>query len=386
MTVKDIPKPAPLPAFMQGWLKNEEAENDKISVKRIYIDINDGNLHDGLIFSQIMYWYTPSKHGKTKLDAFKEGYWWLAKAYTDWWDECRINEHTARKAIDRLKKRGFIRTKIYRFNGTPKIHLRVNWEIVEKHLNSTCYPVSNGLDTTGQIGLDTTGQVDMTPQVKSLTDTTPDTTQKLHKKDIAPKGADTAIHLEAEEIAEREFAKPKKKASLDIDPEYKKLVRTTFNAWGTRTEGVASMLLGLADRGEYQRFAIAPIMAIEELKAYQFWQDRTSEKGFRPERAETIFNWVDKWRNTKEYQQWLQKQQPKPEPEPPESQPVEIAREPDFENVDIIQKIWNDAIARGENPALAALQYATKKLSANESDLKEREEARRATTTDTKKA
>lgn len=162
--------------FLAGWMASEDTEQDKITVKRAYIDINDGNVHDGLMFSQIMYWHGKDKHGKPRLSVKRDGYLWLVKSYTEWWDECRVNAHTARKCIDRITQRGLIVTMLAKFNGAPTIHIRLNYDGFATRIKSTCYAVSNPIDTTGQ--------KEMTTGIKTLTETTTETTTE--EKDIAP--------------------------------------------------------------------------------------------------------------------------------------------------------------------------------------------------------
>lgn len=137
--------------FMEGWLKSEDAAQDIVAVKRIYVDICDRNLHSGVMLSQIMFWHGKNKEtGKPRLQIFRDGHYWLAKSYQDWWDECRVNEHTARKCISHLEKLGLIETKLWKFAGTPTKHIRIVWEALEHAIR---YEGSNGNDTEGQIGM-----------------------------------------------------------------------------------------------------------------------------------------------------------------------------------------------------------------------------------------
>lgn len=183
--------------FWDGWIASESNDHDAIKVKRVYIDLNDGNLFDGIIFSQIMYWHGRSKEtGKPRLTIEREGFLWLAKTYEDWWEECRVNAATARKCIDRIVKRGLLVKRVWKFNGRPLVHLRVNIDIFEHQMNYVMHEkasirpvVSNRIDTAGQIHL--------IPQVKSLTETTSETTPKTEKKEIpAPIVADAAETIE----------------------------------------------------------------------------------------------------------------------------------------------------------------------------------------------
>lgn len=175
--------------FWDGWIASEGSDHDAIKVKRIYIDLNDGNLYDGILFSQIMYWHGRNREtGKPRLSINRDGHLWLAKSYDDWWDECRINAATARKCVERIIKRDLLVKRLWKFDNRPIVHLRVNVEAFEQQLNYLLHEqgsirpvVSNRLDTTGQI--------DLIPQVKSITETTSKTTTE---KDIAPAGADAA--------------------------------------------------------------------------------------------------------------------------------------------------------------------------------------------------
>ena len=88
----------PTELSFRAWVRSEAQDRDAIKVKRIYIDVNDGNLTDGILFSQIMYWHTPTPEGKDRLTIKRNGHLWLAKSYEEWLQECRIPERTVRIA------------------------------------------------------------------------------------------------------------------------------------------------------------------------------------------------------------------------------------------------------------------------------------------------
>ena len=122
--------------FARGFIASEAANQTFVKVPIVYIDINDGNLHDAIIFSQIMYWHGLDKAGKPRLKVKRDGHLWLAKGYSDWWAECRVPAGTARKAIARIKKRGLIVTSVHRFNGLATLHIRVNWDEFEARVKA----------------------------------------------------------------------------------------------------------------------------------------------------------------------------------------------------------------------------------------------------------
>jgi len=102
----------------------EQASRDSIDVKKIYIDMA-GDLVTGVLLSQIVYWFLPSRRGESKLHVEKDGVIWLAKKVDDWWDECRVSAKQARRAIAALKARGIIETRICKFAGVPTTHIRL---------------------------------------------------------------------------------------------------------------------------------------------------------------------------------------------------------------------------------------------------------------------
>jgi hypothetical protein len=185
--------------FIQGWLLSEDAAQDIVAVKRIYVDICDRNLHSGVMLSQIMFWHGKSKEtGKPRLQIFREGHYWLAKSYQDWWDECRVNEHTARKCIAHLEKLGLIETRLWKFAGTPTKHIRIVWNALELAIR---YEGSDGNDTEGQIG--------STPKVNSICDEGSDPIQRLPSKTTTKKTTETtnidSVSGESADINESNF-------------------------------------------------------------------------------------------------------------------------------------------------------------------------------------
>ena len=180
--------------FVRGYLEGEAASTDVIQTKRVYVDINEGRLIDGTIFGRIMYWHGISKKGQQRLRVFKDGHYWLVKRYGDWWDECRVKEGTARKSINRMLTLGLLKKALYKFDGSPTLHLRIDWqkfqELVEKvrtdgsDLRGQNGPESdpNCPDVTD--GSDTRGQNEMTLEDRTLTSTTSNNTTSIKDKDL----------------------------------------------------------------------------------------------------------------------------------------------------------------------------------------------------------
>ena len=87
-----------------------------------------GDLIAGLLLSQIVYWFLPNKHGRSKLKVSKDNLYWLAKQQSDWWKEIRISEKQAKRAIDLLVKLGIIVKTNHLFNNKRINHIRINEE------------------------------------------------------------------------------------------------------------------------------------------------------------------------------------------------------------------------------------------------------------------
>jgi hypothetical protein len=174
----------------EGFLEWERASQDTVDFKTIYVDMA-GDLVAGLLLSQIVYWYLPSKKdGRSKLRVYKDGHHWIAKARKDWWDELRIRAKRADRALSILEEKGLIVTAVYKFNRAPTKHIRI---VKEKFLTAWTarlaslqeeqpifpkgeYP--NGLSSQK-------GKIDVLKRVKSITESTAETTEKETEREIS---------------------------------------------------------------------------------------------------------------------------------------------------------------------------------------------------------
>jgi hypothetical protein len=140
-------------SFFEAWLYSEDSQRDSILLKKIYIDINGGHIHAGILFSQIMYWHgTNLETGKPRMTIQRDGHLWLAKRYSEWFDECRVNEHTAKAEINKMIGRGLLFNALYKFGGLPTVHIRVNPVEFEARVRAVRYVVSNGIDMSSLLG------------------------------------------------------------------------------------------------------------------------------------------------------------------------------------------------------------------------------------------
>lgn len=127
----------------------EQTSRDSIHVKRVYIDMA-GDLAAGVLLSQIVYWHLPNDEGRTRLRVEVDGYLWLVKGYSDWWEECRLTFKQARRAVEILQGKELILTCTRKFDGAPRVHIRINREPFLAALNGLA-PRGKWTCPTGQI-------------------------------------------------------------------------------------------------------------------------------------------------------------------------------------------------------------------------------------------
>ncbi len=167
------------------FIQSERQSRDTIDVKRVYVDMS-GDLVSGVLLSQIVYWHLPSNKGKTKLRVRKEGELWLAKQRSDWWDECRISPKQFDRAIVVLEKRQMVKTEVFRFDGNPTKHVRIDWDnfltiynaILSHGVDSVTWEGGNWLLTKGKERYSLLGNNEIDQTGISLTEnTTKNTTE-----------------------------------------------------------------------------------------------------------------------------------------------------------------------------------------------------------------
>ena len=107
--------------------------NFQTHIHHMYIDIT-GDFIAGALLSQILYWFTEDKYGKSKLRIFKDGYYWIAKRRDEWYNEIRITKHQYDVAIKFLEKNDYVILEKYKFNSLPTVHIRPNYEKINTEI------------------------------------------------------------------------------------------------------------------------------------------------------------------------------------------------------------------------------------------------------------
>lgn len=139
----------------QDFLQWEAASKDTIDFKMIYVDIA-GDVVAGLYLSQCVFWHLPNKQGDTKLRLERDGKMWIARADGEWWPEIRLTAKQARRSREILCENKIMESKIFKFNGTPKCHVRVIMPALMAAINRLLLDKvdlpqrANGLDSRGK--------------------------------------------------------------------------------------------------------------------------------------------------------------------------------------------------------------------------------------------
>ena len=117
-----------------NFIANKQASTQGVFVSRVNVTIAKENFVAGVVLSQIIYWYSPSRDGRRKLRVRAEHpqsyerMYCLAKSQSEWENEIGISPKQARGAIEKLDKMGLIDTKIDRFKGNNVTHIFLDKE------------------------------------------------------------------------------------------------------------------------------------------------------------------------------------------------------------------------------------------------------------------
>lgn len=110
---------------MDSFLQWERASRDTIDFKKIYVDMVGGDVLAGLVLSEIVYWYLPTRSGGSKLRVERSGKFWIAVHRYEWWDRTRLSPDQSDRVLKILIDCGLIEKDVFRFGGDPTIHIRL---------------------------------------------------------------------------------------------------------------------------------------------------------------------------------------------------------------------------------------------------------------------
>lgn len=101
----------------------KSATEETVCVSKAYIDMT-GDFFAALVLDELLFWTLP-KGKKTSLRSRHENRLWLAVGRAEWWERKRLTERQSDNAIAKLVEMGLVEKKIFKFQGAPRVHLRL---------------------------------------------------------------------------------------------------------------------------------------------------------------------------------------------------------------------------------------------------------------------
>lgn len=262
------------------FLAWEGASRDTIDFKKIYVDVA-GDLHAGLMLSEIVYWYLPGKHG-SKLRIEREGRDWIAVKRYEWWERTRMSPKEADHALSVLLKRGIIVKEIFKFGSDPTVHVSLNTGTFLKLWNeNVAHPLENPYSPKVNNEIDESGRSESTKGEKPYTEsTTESTTETLDQSAKSPR--------------------PR-------NPMFDAVSWAWNNNNGSYVGKLIKFLTGacVPKDGKYYDWQISPPMNAREVVAYKIWRDY-EERDVMPSSPETMNRTIEEFRGVPEYDRILE--------------------------------------------------------------------------------
>ena len=119
------PKPDIAEIVWEEFVLWEEASRDTIDLKKIYIDMADGDIVLGVWISQQVYWELPNKQGEPRTTVLINDKLWVAKDAQEWWAETRLREKPLYTCIQYWITQGIIECETHTYKKSRKRHTRI---------------------------------------------------------------------------------------------------------------------------------------------------------------------------------------------------------------------------------------------------------------------
>lgn len=104
---------------MKGIIASFSGQQNTLTIPTLYIELT-GDIQTALLLNQIVFWSDKSKRS--------DGFFY--KTYGEWEQETYLTEYQVRRSVTKLKKLGFVETKLKRANGSPTLHYKLEFEML----------------------------------------------------------------------------------------------------------------------------------------------------------------------------------------------------------------------------------------------------------------
>jgi hypothetical protein len=232
----------------EDFLALEQIRRDTISVPRAYIDIAGGDIASGVMLAQLLYWFGDTDQGVKRTRIAKDGRDWIAKRWDEWHKECRLSPDQARRCVENLLRLNLIDKEVWRFNGSPTVHLSLNFDAVLARHREVVAELVAQMDlvkTPGGSGQNPRSIPGKRPD--PLTEITTDTTtEKKARKRRLPSLALPSLPKEIDTTRIRaawdDFVQMRKEKGKSLTPQGAKNLLSSFATWGEDQVEVALRL------------------------------------------------------------------------------------------------------------------------------------------------
>jgi len=96
-------------------VKHLTGQPNVLTIPRAFIAYT-GSLEAALLLSQIIYWSDRTSN--------PQGWFW--KSYREWEEELSLSKHKVNTAVNQIKSKGFLKTRVRKANGTPTLHYKLD--------------------------------------------------------------------------------------------------------------------------------------------------------------------------------------------------------------------------------------------------------------------
>lgn len=149
-----------------------------LTIPRLFLTLTGGDLPAALLLSQCIYW---SDRGVLPGE-------WFYKSYEDWEEEIGLSKYQTGRAAGKLKKLGYLETAVRKAppSGAPTVHYRPLLDAVSEAIGAQLDSEGSTLsivDLPGPNNGQVTKRSKSKQTARSLTDSTPETTQENTKEE-----------------------------------------------------------------------------------------------------------------------------------------------------------------------------------------------------------
>lgn len=106
--------------LMKHFISSFSGQQNVLTIPRPYLEITD-DVTAALVLNQMIYYSSITKR--------KDGFFY--KSYKEWEEETTLTQFQIKRITDKLKKMGFVETKLKKASGSPTIHYKVSIESIQ---------------------------------------------------------------------------------------------------------------------------------------------------------------------------------------------------------------------------------------------------------------